>query len=127
MYFVATILFLPGALLTLGAGFVFSMAFGLGFGLVLGTLAVFVGAAAGAVASFLIGRFLLRERMQGLAKKYAIFQALESALEKKGLRILILLRLSPIVPFNVINYVAGVTSVSFRDYLVALLAILPGR
>lgn len=64
--------------------------------------------------------------MQKLTRKYPIFDALEAALEKNGLRIFALLRLSPIVPFNAINYIAGVTSVSFRDYAISLFAILPG-
>ena len=126
VYFVATILFLPGSILTLGAGFVFAMAFGLGGGVILGTLAVFLGASAGAMVAFLIGRYLLRDQMLKLTKKYVIFEALEAALAKNGLRIFALLRLSPLVPFNVINYIAGVTSVSFRDYAISLFAILPG-
>merc|ERR1711865_1280916 len=64
--------------------------------------------------------------MGKLTTKYAIFQALEAALEKKGLRIFILLRLSPIIPFSLLNYAAGITSVSLRDYVLALFAILPG-
>ena len=126
MYFAATVLFLPGSILTLGAGFIFAMAFGLGGGIVLGTLAVFLGASTGAMVAFLIGRYFLRDQMLTLTKKYAIVEALEAALAKNGLRIFALLRLSPLVPFNVINYIAGVTSVSFRDYVISLLAILPG-
>jgi uncharacterized membrane protein YdjX (TVP38/TMEM64 family) len=126
VYFVATIIFVPGALLTLGSGYVFSLAFGLGPGVALGTLVVFLGASAGAIVSFLLGRYLLREPMKKLTKKYAILEALEAAVEKNGLRIFLLLRLSPIIPFGVLNYVAGVSSVVFRDYCVALFAILPG-
>lgn len=126
VYFVATVLFIPGALLTLGAGFVFAMAFGLGAGVVLGTLAVFFGASIGATVSFLLGRYLLRRQMHKLTNKYAIFEALEAALVKKGLRIFVLLRLSPIIPFSLLNYIAGITSVSLKDYVIALFAILPG-
>ena len=126
VYFAATILFIPGSILTLGAGFVFAMAFGLGLGLLLGTLAVFVGASAGAILAFLIGRFLLRGWVTRLTKKYTIFQALDKALAQKGFRIMVLLRLSPIIPFNVLNYVAGITAVGFWEYVWALFAILPG-
>lgn len=122
----ATIFLIPGVILTLGSGFVFAMAFGLGAGVALGTLVVFLGASAGAIVSFLLGRYLLRQQMQKLTKKYAIFEALEAALEKNGLRIFLLLRLSPIIPFGALNYIAGVTSVVFRDYCIALFAILPG-
>lgn len=126
VYFAATVLFVPGSILTLGAGFVFANAFGLGLGIVLGTLSVFFGASAGAILAFFFGRYLLRDWVKTLTKKYAIFEALDSALEEKGFRIMALLRLSPIIPFNAINYIAGVTAISFRDYLFALIAILPG-
>jgi uncharacterized membrane protein YdjX (TVP38/TMEM64 family) len=126
VYFAATIIFIPGSILTLGAGFVFSSAFGLGPGVALGTLSVFLGASAGATVSFLLGRFLLRDWVIGLTKKYAIFEALDVAFEEKGFRIMVLLRLSPIIPFNAINYIAGVTAISFWSYVWALFAILPG-
>lgn len=126
VYFVATVIFVPGSILTLAAGFVFANAFGLGVGLFLGTLAVFIGASAGAIVSFLLGRFLLRDWVKGLAGKYAVFEALDIALAEKGLRIMTLLRLSPIIPFNAVNYIAGVTSISFLNYCIALFAILPG-
>lgn len=77
VYFVATVLFIPGSILTLGAGFVFANAFGLGIGLLIATLSVFIGAFAGAIAAFLLGRYLLREWVKGLAGKYAIFEALD--------------------------------------------------
>lgn len=127
VYFVATVLFVPGSILTLGAGFAFASAFGsLGVGVMLATVAVFFGASAGAIASFLLGRFILREWVSGFAKKYAIFEALDNAFEEKGFRIMTLLRLSPIIPFNAINYLAGVTAISFRNYFWALFGILPG-
>lgn len=126
VYFFATILFVPGSILTLGAGFVFANAFGLGVGILLGVLSVFFGASAGALVAFVLGRYLLRDWVKELTRKYAIFEALDAALEEKGFRIMALLRLSPIIPFNAINYIAGVTAVSFRDYAMALIAILPG-
>lgn len=126
VYFVATILFIPGLILTLGAGFVFGNAFHLGLGVVLGTMSVFLGASAGATVSFLLGRYLLRDWVIGLTQRYAIFAALDSALEEKGFRIMVLLRLSPIIPFNAINYIAGVTSLSLRDFVLSLWAIVPG-
>jgi len=57
----------------LGAGFVFANTFGLGAGVLLGTLSVFIGAGSGAVASFLLGRYLLRDWVSGLTKKYTLF------------------------------------------------------
>eukprot|EP00588_Corethron_pennatum_P024616 CAMPEP_0194321710 /NCGR_PEP_ID=MMETSP0171-20130528/17909_1 /TAXON_ID=218684 /ORGANISM="Corethron pennatum, Strain L29A3" /LENGTH=281 /DNA_ID=CAMNT_0039079713 /DNA_START=59 /DNA_END=904 /DNA_ORIENTATION=+ len=126
VYFIATVLFLPGSILTLGSGFVFSSAFGLGRGVFLGIVAVFVGASLGAIAAFLLGRYLLQEQVGKLAQKYPVFEAIDSALAEKGLLIFVLLRLSPIIPFNALNYLAGATRVSFRAYTTALIAILPG-
>jgi uncharacterized membrane protein YdjX (TVP38/TMEM64 family) len=126
VYIVAKIFFIPGSILNLGAGVVFSTTFGIATGVVVGTIAVFLGASLGAVASFLLARYLLREQVSQLCTKYAIFQALDLALQQNGLKILVLLRLSPVIPFNAINYMAGVTAVSFRNFVLALFAILPG-
>jgi uncharacterized membrane protein YdjX (TVP38/TMEM64 family) len=126
VFFIATIVLIPGALLTLGAGYVFANSFGMGVGVLLGTLSTFVGACAGSLASFLLGRYLLRDWVNKLSEKYEIFEALDAALNEKGLRIMVLLRLSPAIPFNVINYIAGVTGITFREYTISLLALLPG-
>lgn len=128
VYFVATIFWVPGLILTLGAGFVFSAALdSLGRGILLGTVAVWFGASSGAIAAFLLGRYLFRDGFVGrLSKKYAVFEALDKAMEEKGLLIMCLLRLAPIVPFNVLNYVAGVLAVSFWQYTIACVAMLPG-
>jgi uncharacterized membrane protein YdjX (TVP38/TMEM64 family) len=126
VYAVATVLFVPGSILTLGAGFVFAATFGLGVGIFVGAVVVFVGASVGAVASFLLARYLLRRQVEKLSKKYAIFEAIDIAIKENGFKIFVLLRLSPLIPYNVFNYVGGVTSVSFRSYCLALVGILPG-
>jgi uncharacterized membrane protein YdjX (TVP38/TMEM64 family) len=93
VYILATLLFIPGSILTLGAGFVFSMALhGLGVGVLVGTLSVVIGASIGAILAFLLGRYLLLEQVRKLSKKYAIFEALNVALQTNGLKIFILLR-----------------------------------
>lgn len=47
-------------------------------------------------------------------------------MKDKGLRIFLLLRLSPIIPYNALNYMAGATAVTFRAYTLALIGLLPG-
>lgn len=72
-------LFLPGSILTLGGGFVFSSASNnFWTGVMLATTAVFFGASSGALAAFLIGRYLLREWTIELAQRYSLFQAIDS-------------------------------------------------
>jgi uncharacterized membrane protein YdjX (TVP38/TMEM64 family) len=124
--FASTMLFIPGILLAIGGGFAFSNAFGLGVGILVGTVAVFIGFATGAIVSFLLGRFLLRDCVSGLTKRFSILEALDNAFEEKGFRIMVLLRLSPLIyAAPALNYGAGGTSISFKDYTLAMWAIIP--
>merc|ERR1711865_710958 len=61
-----------------------------------------------------------------LTQKYTVFEAIDTALAEKGFRIMVLLRLSPIIPFNVLNYVSGITAINFFHYCIACVAMLPG-
>jgi len=126
VYIIATVLFIPGSALTLGIGFIFANALGLGLGVLFATIAIFIGAGIGAILAFLLGRYLLRERTTKLTAKYPLFQAIDVALLHRGFRIMTLLRLSPIIPFNALNYIAGVTAITLKDYALAMFAILPG-
>ena len=118
-YMMAAVLFLPGSLLTLGAGAV--------FGLWRGTLVVSAGATLGAAAAFLIARYLARERVALWAQENPGFAALDRAVGREGGRIVFLVRLSPIFPYNLVNYLFGLTRVGFLPYLLASwLGMLPG-
>jgi uncharacterized membrane protein YdjX (TVP38/TMEM64 family) len=118
IYILATVAFFPGSILTLGAGVV--------FGVVLGSFYVFIGATIGATVAFLVGRYLARgwvaEKIQGNNK----FQAIDEAVGKEGLKIVLLTRLSPIFPFTLLNYAYGVTGVSLKDYLIGCAGMIPG-
>ena len=118
LYIVATVAFLPGSVLTLGAGVV--------FGVVLGSIYVFIGATLGAAGAFLVGRYLARN---WVAKKIAgnqKFKAIDEAVGKEGLKIVLLTRLSPVFPFNLLNYGYGITGVSFKDYFIGSIGMIPG-
>ena len=118
-YVVACVLFVPGSLLTLGAGFV--------FGVVVGTVTVSVASLLGASASFLLGRTLAREWVQKKVATSPKFQALDEAVKQQGFKVVLLTRLSPVFPFNLLNYAFGLTKVSFRDYVLASwIGMLPG-
>ncbi|MGB3494477.1 MAG: TVP38/TMEM64 family protein [Elainellaceae cyanobacterium] len=118
IYIVATVAFLPGSILTLGAGFV--------FGVVQGSILVFVGASIGAIASFLIGRYVARSRVAQMIEGNRRFKAIDEAVGREGLKIVLLTRLSPLFPFNLLNYGFGVTGVSLKDYSLGCFGMLPG-
>lgn len=111
LYVVVTVLMLPGVILTLGAGVV--------FGVVKGSLLVSLSSTVGATAAFLIGRYIARSWVEGRIESHAILQAMDKAVGKEGWKIVGLTRLSPIFPYNVLNYAFSLTRVSLRDYVVA--------
>jgi len=118
IYIIATIAFLPGSILTLGAGVV--------FGVVLGSIYVLIGATIGATCAFLIGRYVARDRISKKIADNQKFQAIDQAIGKQGLKIVLLTRLSPIFPFNLLNYGLGVTGVSLKDYVLGSVGMIPG-
>jgi uncharacterized membrane protein YdjX (TVP38/TMEM64 family) len=96
------------------------------FGVVLGSFYVFISATIGATAAFLVGRYLARG---WVAKKIAgnrRFQAIDQAVGKEGLKIVLLTRLSPIFPFNLLNYAFVVTEVFLKDYVIGKVGIIFG-
>jgi uncharacterized membrane protein YdjX (TVP38/TMEM64 family) len=118
-YVVACVFFLPGSVLTLGAGFL--------FGVPVGLLCAWIGATVGACAAFLVGRTLAREWVARKVEGNAKFAAIDEAVGREGFKIVFLLRLSPVFPFNLLNYALGLTKVSFKNYAIAsLIGMLPG-
>lgn len=118
-YVMACVCFVPASLLTLGAGAV--------FGVAVGGLCVSVGATLGAAASFMIGRHLARARVVRWIGDDARFKAVDAAVGREGWKIVLLLRLSPLFPFGLLNYGLGVSRVRLRDFVLASwLGMLPG-
>jgi uncharacterized membrane protein YdjX (TVP38/TMEM64 family) len=117
-YALAAVAFVPGSLLTLAAGAI--------FGLGKGTALVFVAATLGASAAFLISRYLARGFVERRLAGNERFAAIDRAIGTQGRKIVLLLRLSPVFPFNLLNYALGLTRVRFVDYLVASIGMLPG-
>jgi uncharacterized membrane protein YdjX (TVP38/TMEM64 family) len=87
---------------------------------------VFVGACLGAEAAFLLGRFWLRDWTSKRLTQYPKLQAVERAVSREGLKLVLLTRLSPAFPFSLLNLVYGLSEVSLRDYSIGLIGILPG-
>ena len=111
IYVLATVLFIPGSLLTLGGGFL--------FGMWRGIVCVSIGATLGATCAFLVGRYLARDWVSSQIEKNEKFKAIDEAVARQGWKIVLLIRLSPIFPFNLLNYAFGLTRVSLRAYFFA--------
>jgi uncharacterized membrane protein YdjX (TVP38/TMEM64 family) len=118
LYATACVAFVPASLLTLAAGAL--------FGVVRGTLFVLAGATLGATAAFLIARYLARDWIATRVSRDPRFAAIDRAIAAQGRRIVFLLRLSPVIPFNVLNYALGLTQVRLGDFVLASVGMIPG-
>ncbi|MDZ8118221.1 TVP38/TMEM64 family protein [Pontiella agarivorans] len=119
LYILACVFFIPGSLLTLGAGSI--------YGVVTGSILVSVSSTLGATAAFLAGRYVARNRIAKKIEGHARFSAIDDAVAKEGWRIVGLTRLSPIFSFNLLNYAYGLTRISLKEYVLASwLGMLPG-
>jgi uncharacterized membrane protein YdjX (TVP38/TMEM64 family) len=118
LYVVAVVALIPGSALTLAAGAL--------FGLIGGTIVASLASTTGASLAFLISRYLARQRVQAWLQRSPKFDAIDTAIAENGWKIVALLRLSPAVPFNVQNYLYGLTGIHFWPYVVtSWLAMLP--
>jgi len=104
----------------------FSMLGGFIYGSFMGTIYVFIGATLGALLTFMSGRILLRNWIQGRLNSFPKLQSIEKSIANEGLRLVILSRLSPIFPFGLLNLAYGLSEVKIKDFLIGLIAILPG-
>ncbi|MCZ7646195.1 MAG: VTT domain-containing protein [Planctomycetota bacterium] len=119
IYAICAIFFVPGTPLTVAAGAV--------FGLAGGTAVVSLGSTLGAAASFLVARYLGRDAVARRVRGSSRFEAIDRALGERGWKIVVLLRLSPVMPFNLLNYMFGLTAVRFIPCILASwVSMLPG-
>jgi len=119
IYILACVLFIPGSLLTLGAGAI--------YGVVWGSVIVSVASTLGAVAAFCVGRYFARDWIGKKVEANPKFKSIDQAVAKEGWKIVGLTRLSPIFPFNLLNYAYGLTRVSLPHYFFASwIGMMPG-
>lgn len=117
VYIVATVTLTPAFLLTVGAGAI--------FGILRGSVVVFIGASLGASTVYVLASPLARSRWLARLTRDRRVAAVRAAVAGEGTRVMFLLRLSPLVPFNVLNYALALSGVRYRDYAVALLGMIP--
>ncbi|MBL7106523.1 MAG: TVP38/TMEM64 family protein, partial [Phycisphaerae bacterium] len=119
IYIAACVFLLPGSILTLGAGVV--------FGVIKGSVAVSIGSTLGATAAFLVGRYLARGWVTSKIAGNEKFKAIDEAVAGQGWKIVLLTRLSPVFPFNLLNYAFGLTKVKLKHYFLASwVGMIPG-
>jgi len=119
LYAVATVAWVPGSVLTLAAGAI--------FGLLRGTALTLVGATLGASLAFLVSRYVARSAIERKLGDSPKLRAVDEAVAREGAKVVFLIRLSPVFPFNALNYAFGLTRVRFRDYVPAsALGMIPG-
>lgn len=117
-YALATVALIPGSILTIAAGAL--------FGIAEGTVYALLGATLGAVAAFLVSRHAARRQVERRIGADPRFERLDRAVGRAGLKVVFLLRLSPIFPFTLLNYALGLTRVRLPHYVVASIGMLPG-
>jgi uncharacterized membrane protein YdjX (TVP38/TMEM64 family) len=118
-YVLAAVLLLPGSVLTIGAGFAYGPLWGLAIVSPVSVIA--------ATAAFILGRTVARSFVERRLGQDQRFAAVDAAVGENGLKIVLLLRLSPVFPFNALNYLLGLTRVRLRDYVLgSWVGMLPG-
>ncbi len=118
LWIVATVFFLPGLVLTIAGGLI--------FGAVWGTVWTTIGANLGAIAAFLIGRYAARGMVEKMVEKNGSLRKIDDGVRRHGWRMVMITRLVPIFPFNIQNYVYGLTDIPLKTYaLVTLPCMVP--
>ena len=119
IYIVSTVMMLPGSPLTFTAGALFGFWKGLIF--------VSIGSTLGASCAFMVSRYLIRKSIEKRVLKNKKFQSIDNEIDEQGWKIVILARLSPIIPFFLLNYALGITKIRFIHFIFASwVGMIPG-
>ncbi len=118
IYILIVLFILPASWLSLLSGFL--------YGSYLGSAIVFISAFIGASFAFFVSKSFFAKKLKNLFSRYPKLSVIEKVVEKGGLKLIFLARLSPIFPFSILNYFYGLNNVKFRDFALGLLGIIPG-
>jgi len=118
IYILIVLLILPASWLSLLSGFL--------YGSYLGSIIVFISASIGASFAFFLSKTFFAKKLKNLFSRYPKLSVMENVVEKGGLKLIFLARLSPIFPFSILNYFYGLNNVKFRDFALGLIGIIPG-
>jgi len=118
IYIFIVLLILPASWLSIAAGYL--------YGTYLGSLIVFISAFIGASISFFISKRFLSKKVLDMINKYPKLSLLENIIQKGGLKLIVLTRLSPLFPFSILNYFYGLNNITYKDFSISLICIIPG-
>ena len=118
IYIFIVLFILPASWLSIAAGYL--------YGTYLGSVIVFVSAFIGASISFFISKRFLSGKILDIINKYPKLSLLENIIQKGGLKLIVLTRLSPLFPFSILNYFYGLNNITYRDFSISLICIIPG-
>ena len=118
IYIFIVLLILPASWLSIAAGYL--------YGTYLGSLIVFISAFIGASISFFISKRFLSKKVLDMINRYPKLSLLENIIQKGGLKLIVLTRLSPLFPFSILNYFYGLNNITYKDFSISLICIIPG-
>ena len=118
IYIFIVLLILPASWLSIAAGYL--------YGTYLGSAIVFISAFIGASISFFISKRFLSKKVLDMINKYPKLSLLENIIQKGGLKLIVLTRLSPLFPFSILNYFYGLNNITYKDFSISLICIIPG-
>ena len=122
---VSSLIFVPPSILIFGAGFTFSSIWGGWTGIMIALVASYLGSVIGGFIGFWRARYMTRDLIEVLMRRYPIIKAVDVAIVKNSLRVMILMRLNCLIPFGVLNYVFGITAVDWAVFTMAMVGIIP--
>jgi len=117
-YIISVLLILPASWLSFLAGFLYGPYFG--------SIIVFLSAFIGASISFFLAKEYFVKKIEAIISRFPKIKLLERIINKGGLKLIILTRLSPLFPFSILNYFYGLNKVSYKEFSIGLLFIIPG-
>jgi len=124
MLVLTSLIFIPPSILIFAAGFTFSALYGRG-GIIVALVSSYIGSTMGGAIGFVRARYMTRDLIEILIRRYPMIRAVDAAIVRNSLRVMILLRLNCLIPFGVLNYVFGITGVPWEAFVLGMVGIIP--
>ena len=123
MLVLTSLIFIPPSILIFASGFTFSSLYGK-MGILIALASSYVGSTLGGGIGFVRARYMTRDLVEILMRRYPMIRAVDAAIVRNSLRVMILLRLNCLIPFGVLNYVFGITGVSWEAFVLGMVGII---